>query len=497
MLTLVVIWWLLFWTAVGLCVGSFLNAVIYRLPRGESLSSPLWSFCPYCRHRIRWYDNLPVISFLSLRGQCRDCRVPIATRYVVVEIGMAIVVLMLLDAFFIGQTRAGLSDSVVGLNDRLCYDWPIFLAHIVLFACLFSMSAIDLEHYWVDVRFTSMATIAGFLLHMIWTPGHSTEWVRPFSATAVVCVCALVGLGITWLVLICQPHEDPEDFGESEPFEEEQGPPPVFEGPVRPPLEAGSRLAGWVAGGLILLLLIGTFFDELDIPSLAHTPRALLPLIFLFLLILFASAVRRSSDREIVEAIDEERHTARKMVLTELALLLPAILLALVGFWVMGSSADLAGRVDESLHGSTRIWGLSLMRSWSPLMGLATAATGFVIAGAIGWAVRIVFTLVFGKEAFGTGDIHLMAAAGCVAGWPVVLLGFFLTCGVALLGWVLLLPFKRSRAIPLGPWLSLSFLTVVVFYDTILQWPIVARTIDAATMLFFNNSQLGTSGIFR
>ena len=81
-----------------------------------------------------------------------------------------------------------------------------------------------------------------------------------------------------------------------------------------------------------------------------------------------------------------------------------------------------------------------------------------MIAAGAGWAVRIVSNLAFGKEAFATGDIHMMAAAGAVAGWQVVMLGFVLTCLLASLGWLVLLPFKRGRAIPLGPWLTIGFL---------------------------------------
>ena len=64
-----------------------------------------------------------------------------------------VVVLMLIDTFLIGDVRSGMSLSRFGLTDRLSYDWPVLVSHIVLFACLISMSAIDLEHYWVDVRF--------------------------------------------------------------------------------------------------------------------------------------------------------------------------------------------------------------------------------------------------------------------------------------------------------------------------------------------------------
>lgn len=495
-LTIVTLWWLFFWTAIGLCVGSFLNAVIHRLPRNRSLRSPVWSFCPYCHKRIHWYDNVPLLSFVLLRGRCRACRAPIATRYLVIEASMAIIVLVLLDAFFIGQARSGLSGSQVGLTDCLVYDWPILTAHIILFAALLSMSAIDLEHYWVDIRFTNLATAAGFLLHMLWMPKRGTEWMVPSATMAVVALCAVVGLGVTWLVLICQPHVDPEDFGETvsvgDPLERLEMP----EQQPRAPLRSPSRLAGYATAALLAALLVGLFLENTEQVSLKHAPRALLPLALLFILIVSESTVVRSSDQAIVDAIEEEKHLARRMVLSELALLLPAVLFAIIGFWAMRVSAELPARVHETLQGGQTGLGHAMLGGFSPLRGLATAATGYVVAGALGWTVRIVFTLIFGKEAFGTGDIHLMAAAGCVAGWPIVVIGFFLTCGLALLGWTLALPFKRTRALPLGPWLSLSFLTVVVFYDRILTLPIIARTINLVELLFPGNSQLlGPGGV--
>lgn len=69
----------------GLLVGSFANVVIWRFPRGESLSSP-GSRCPSCAAPVRWYDNIPVISWLLLRGRCRSCSQPIASRYPAVEL---------------------------------------------------------------------------------------------------------------------------------------------------------------------------------------------------------------------------------------------------------------------------------------------------------------------------------------------------------------------------------------------------------------------------
>lgn len=75
--------------AFGLVVGSFLNVVIHRLPRGESLAFP-GSHCPACGAPIRAYDNIPVLSWLVLRGRCRVCRAPIAVRYPAVEFTNAV-----------------------------------------------------------------------------------------------------------------------------------------------------------------------------------------------------------------------------------------------------------------------------------------------------------------------------------------------------------------------------------------------------------------------
>jgi len=504
--TLATLWWLTFWTILGLCLGSFLNAVVYRIPRHRSLRSPLWSACPHCRHRIAWYDNLPIISFIMLRGRCRNCAVPISTRYLVIETAMAIVVLMVLDAFLIGQARRGLSASEFGLTDRLAYDWPILVSHIILFACLLAMSAIDLEHYWVDIRFTNLVTICGFVLHVLWTPTHSLAWVRPYDATAVMSLFAVGGLGIVWIVMACQPKFDSDASGESAPedaaFDTTSG--ARLESrtnqscPSRPPpsLASPSRAAGWLG-----VLLLGALFVVLILVEVGHTPakhapRALFPMVMFFLLIVSESTVTRESDQTVMDAIHEERHAARRTVISELILLLPAIALGAVGLWIMSGDGELPSRTSSALHTPVHFSNFALLRHWTPLYGLATAAGGYVIAGAVGWAVRIVFTLLFGKEAFGVGDIHLMAAAGCVAGWPIVVLGFFLTCGLALVGWVVSLPFKRTRALPLGPWLSLSFLIMVVFYEPIIQWPPIARAIVLTRSLTSENSQLPNRGIF-
>src|SRR5215212_1269666 len=92
----------------GLLVGSFLNVVAWRLPRGESLVAP-GSHCPGCEHPVRPYDNVPVLSWLALRGRCRDCRTPISARYPVVEALTAAL------AAGVALTSDGAHDLLLGL----------------------------------------------------------------------------------------------------------------------------------------------------------------------------------------------------------------------------------------------------------------------------------------------------------------------------------------------------------------------------------------------
>jgi leader peptidase (prepilin peptidase)/N-methyltransferase len=107
----------------GLCVGSFLNVVIYRVPRHESIVSPR-SRCPSCSAPIKEYDNIPVISWLVLRGRCRNCHAAITPRYLVVElIGGAL---------------------FAGLAARVGFVWEL-PAFLIFLSSLLALSCIDLE----------------------------------------------------------------------------------------------------------------------------------------------------------------------------------------------------------------------------------------------------------------------------------------------------------------------------------------------------------------
>ncbi|MBP5242197.1 MAG: prepilin peptidase [Clostridia bacterium] len=90
---------LVIFAVVGLCVGSFLNVVIYRLPLGMNLATPP-SHCPSCDHQLAWYDNIPLFSWLFLRGKCRYCGASVTPRYFLVELITALLWLGCADTFY-------------------------------------------------------------------------------------------------------------------------------------------------------------------------------------------------------------------------------------------------------------------------------------------------------------------------------------------------------------------------------------------------------------
>jgi leader peptidase (prepilin peptidase)/N-methyltransferase len=92
--------------AFGTLIGSFLNVVVYRVPAGRSIVSPP-SACGACGHEVRPYDNIPIVSWLVLRGRCRDCSAPISVRYPLVEFGAAVLFAVVALRFIPGITIGG------------------------------------------------------------------------------------------------------------------------------------------------------------------------------------------------------------------------------------------------------------------------------------------------------------------------------------------------------------------------------------------------------
>lgn len=491
------IWCLALVVGFGGCIGSFVNVIIYRLPRNIALGQPRWSFCPNCETTIRWYDNIPVFSYFRLRGHCRTCAWPIPPRYVVIEIITLLVFLILFDTFFVAVVLDGTMGDAWTASYRFASDWPIYAAHVLLFACLLAMSAIDMEHYWLDIRFTHFAALCGFALHAVWTPIRQPPWPRPGADLSAAAILATLGAVVTHLIIAWVWHRRAK-AAEASSGEDHAATTQADSTTAQSvPIHLGRkslRPSAWLAGLVLvatLVMLVAAIVRPPAAPDPTHQPakpritnrahrtpdsafvtRVAPGILFVFCAMVAGSVIKRDSDDEIEEALESEKHNARKMALTELATLLPTIAL-FVGGWL---AVREGGPLEELWQ---RTWYWQMGSATRPFLGLGTAAAGFVIAGAIGWAVRIVFTLTLGKEAFGTGDIHIMAAAGAVTGWEVVLVGFFLSALLALLGKALTLPFKRGNALPMGPWLTLGFFLAVLWRGTLFD-----RFIDRIGLFF-------------
>jgi leader peptidase (prepilin peptidase)/N-methyltransferase len=135
----------------GACIGSFLNVVVYRMPRQLSLVTPP-SRCPDCQTHLAWYDNIPVLGWIFLAGKCRYCRKPISIRYPIVEAITGLLFVFYYVMFFIvhaGPCREvgmGLADSYfLGSMTSLSVDWPIYALDMLLISGLLAASLIDAE----------------------------------------------------------------------------------------------------------------------------------------------------------------------------------------------------------------------------------------------------------------------------------------------------------------------------------------------------------------
>ena len=142
-------WWLVLAGLLGACIGSFLNVVIHRLPRNSSVVRPS-SRCPGCGYELRWYDNVPVVSWLLLRGRCRKCGAGVSWQYPLVEL-----------------ITAGLFVLVVWLTPL----GPLVVSRLVLVCILIALFGIDLEHQILPNSITLPGIAIGLLFSVIAPPG--------------------------------------------------------------------------------------------------------------------------------------------------------------------------------------------------------------------------------------------------------------------------------------------------------------------------------------
>ncbi len=414
--------------ALGACIGSFLNVVVWRLPRVElpadcgvgrefllsfrALSSPP-SHCPTCGNRLKWYDNLPIVGWVKLGGRCRFCRKPISPRYPIVEAATALLFAGYFLAYFGGQVRSCCPvptyNAVGGLNFPDYHGlwtadgWPIYGLYMATLSALLAASLIDAELYIIPLGIPWLLAAVALVVHPLAdgrrTPG-SVNLVGPFAPLATA-VAAGGTLGLLVSVGLWAANRIPTSFPAGEPM-----------------LDVDRRR---YADDLAAARAAGEPFDDEPLPP---------PYTF--------AAIRREIAKEML-------------------FLLPPL-----------AGAGAAVAAVHYLPAVAVAWERAWRVTWfNALLG---SLLGGLVGAAVPWLFRILGTLAFRRVAMGLGDVHLMFAIGTVVGGLGAAAVFFLAPFFSLAVAAYLLLTRRGREIPLGPFLSLAAAFVLLFYCPIADY---------------------------
>lgn len=440
---------MLFVGAVGCCVGSLLNVIVWRVPQGLDIVSPP-SRCPKCQTLLTWRENIPVLGWLLLRGRCRFCKSRISAEYPIVEALVGALFAGTYWLFYIAPPHA----RVLGVDlasiapawaaNGAAATWPTLVVILGLFAALFAMTLIDARTFTIPIGLCWFAAILGLLGHagqVIWwsfyhqrLPGHlqnfktawitepgvdwSWLWTIPTPADAAnswwwigATLGAAAGLVIALLLLrwgvIRRSFEDYEDW----------------EKQILAEQEAAAKAAA-VAG---------------DATSPAPPP---------------------SSDPSELWILYP--HARREMV-REMAFLAPAGVLG----WFGGAIAERVWGSAAFITGPDGQLAVDMGRLLPPLWLSVVCGVilGYLVGGLTVWAIRIIGTLVKGQEAMGMGDVHLLAGVGACLGWIAPIAVFWVMAPViALAVWLGQTLFNRQarRTMPYGPALAAASVAFVL-----------------------------------
>jgi leader peptidase (prepilin peptidase)/N-methyltransferase len=451
--------WLCFVFAYGACIGSLINVIVYRRPRGISVVTPP-SRCPSCDTRLTWRDNIPVFGWLILRGRCRYCKAKISPEYPIVEAAVGLLFCVfyfvwyvlpdLAPARFLGVNWSALVP--VWCHNEASVTWPTFLVLLILLSCLVAMTIIDARTFTIPLELTWIPAGAAVLIHtvhaaIIGLPVHRAwihdVWAIPTGGRlrwdiAFAAIGGVVGIGVG--VLFLQMGWLRRSFADYAEWEKS-----VTE------LQSRDR-TGAVGSGAVELPAPdpGTAAPVTEIAAPPATDPPSTPEI---------ATLTPAADAAPADLWIQYPHARREM-LWEVLFLAPCLLLMFVGLYL---GRHLSGLTLTPLGPSVRP-GMPLGHSapmWLTVLG--GVLLGYLVGGGVVWGVRILGSLTFGKEAMGLGDVHLMAAVGACLGWIDATLAFF---GAAFVGlaWVILsmvIGGGVRRTMPYGPYLAIS--TVLIY----------------------------------
>ena len=171
--------WALVFFALGCMVGSFLNVCIHRMPRGENVVFPQ-SHCPACGYAIPWYLNIPLVTWLYLRGKCRNCHEPISVRYFLVELLTGVIFL----------------SCWLKFGERSVW---LVLVYCLVLAGFIAASFIDFEHFIIPDEITIGGIVAGFIFSFALPSLHGQAGAVSSMKDSFVGI--IVGAGLVYAIL--------------------------------------------------------------------------------------------------------------------------------------------------------------------------------------------------------------------------------------------------------------------------------------------------------
>ncbi|HET6249597.1 MAG TPA: A24 family peptidase [Tepidisphaeraceae bacterium] len=428
--------------ALGSCIGSFLNVVVWRwfnIPHADDetliqsffvtlkgLSDPP-SHCPKCDKLLKWYDNIPVLGWLKLGGKCRFCKAPISVRYPIVEFITGAMFAGYYIAFFICQIGPCAGVTAEGQIIRplliLSQHWWIYALDMALLSALLAASLIDIEQYRIPIEIPWLMVPIALAMHAIFDhrggPGNLAFGPIPLAMAMGAAIGTILSLILLHFGLL------PRAFADGAPLLE------IDRQKLQEERDREAAKQEKQADDKKKKKKNRKKDREAQMAALAPPPPA-------------EDVEREWAPSEIRREISKEM----------LFLLLPMALAMLCAVLVM--RVDSIGRRWEDL----------LRHQWIAM--LLGSALGGLAGGFAVWLTRILGSILFGREAMGMGDVDLMVAIGAVLGpGPAIVVFFvlapFLGLAYSLFGLIM----RKKHELPYGPYLSLGAALTILFYAPI------------------------------
>ena len=178
--------------ALGACIASFLNVVIWRVPRGESIVSPP-SHCPKCNAAIKWYQNIPILSWLALRGKCANCKAPISPWYILIELLGGVLFLAVFWCCFMPY-----APYVKDMVQKQIFPYSLAITLFVMWTWVSLMivgSMIDFDHKLLP----DFVTVGGMILGLVYNAA-AYSFAHSFEPIVKSLVGLVFGFGLLWLI---------------------------------------------------------------------------------------------------------------------------------------------------------------------------------------------------------------------------------------------------------------------------------------------------------